>query len=141
MTNKSPVDFFRLLIPDPILQQVVDQTNLYADQFFQDASVPPKSRTQVWESTQHNLDELKKFLCLMECIHYPAIEDYWSTSWPFATVTFSSVLKKDRFSLVLRFLQQQIYSKRSTRSRPPLQNQSLHGVSLTQFSISLYSWS
>ena len=121
MTNKSPVDFFRLLIPDPILQEVVDQTNLYADQFFQDANVPPKSRTQLWESTQHNLDELKKFLCLviiMECIHYPAIEDYWSTSWPFATVTFSSVLKRDRFSLVLRFLHLNDNSKYIAKGQP-----------------------
>ena len=34
MTNKSPVDFFRLLIPDPTLQQVVDQTNLYVQTSF-----------------------------------------------------------------------------------------------------------
>ena len=47
MTNKSPVDFIHLLIPDPIIQQVVDQTILYADQFFQNANVPPKSRTQL----------------------------------------------------------------------------------------------
>ncbi len=50
---------------------------------------------------------MKKFLCLvivMESIHYPAIEDYWSTSWPFASSTFSSIMKRDRFSLVLKFL-------------------------------------
>ena len=53
----------------------------------------------------------------MECIHYPAIEDYWSTSWPFATVTFSSVLKRDRFSLVLKFLHLNDNSKYITENQ------------------------
>ena len=51
--------------------------------------------------------ELKKFLALiiiMGLISYPSIEDYWVTSWPFAISTFSSVMSRDRFSLLLRFL-------------------------------------
>ena len=34
----------------------------------------------------------------------PQIEDAWSTKWPFAMTTFSSIMKRDRFSLILRFL-------------------------------------
>ncbi len=107
MSYKNPIDFFRLMIPDSILEEIVRQTNLYAEQFFENNNIRPRSRAQMWDSLQHNLPELKKFLSLiliMESIHYPAIEDYWSTSWPFASSTFSSILKRDRFSLLLKFL-------------------------------------
>ncbi len=107
MTNKNPLDFFRLLIPDSILEEIVKQTHLYAEQIFEENDLPPRSRAQMWDSSQHDLSELKKFLCLiivMESIHYPAVEDYWSISWPFASSTFSSIMKRDRFSLVLKFL-------------------------------------
>ena len=40
----------------------------------------------------------------MGLINYPGIEDCWVTTWPFATSSFSSVLKRDRFSLIMRFL-------------------------------------
>ncbi len=107
MSYKNPIDFFRLMIPDSILEEIVRQTNLYAEQFFENNNVRPRSRAQMWDSLQHNLPELKKFLSLiliMESIHYPTIEDYWSTSWPFASSTFSSIMKRDRFSLLLKFL-------------------------------------
>ena len=106
MTNKSPIEYFHLMIPDTLLEGIVEQTNLYADQFFQSSNVPPQSRAQLWDNKKHDLDKLKKFLSLiivMECIHYPAIEEFWCTSWPFATGTFSSILKRDSFSLLLRF--------------------------------------
>ncbi len=64
------------------------------------------ARAPMLDSSQHDLSELKKFLCLiivMESIHYPAVEDYWSTSWPVSS-TFSSIMKRDRFSLVLKFV-------------------------------------
>ncbi len=107
MSYKNPIDFFRLMIPDSILEEIVRQTNLYAEQFFENNNIRPRSRAQMWDSLQHNLQELKKFLSLiliMESIHYPAIEDYWSTSWPFASSTFSSIMKRDRYSLLLQFL-------------------------------------
>ena len=40
----------------------------------------------------------------MGLINYPCTDDCWVTSWPFATVTFSSILKRDRFSLIMKFL-------------------------------------
>ena len=33
MSNKTPTDFFELLFTDDILHNVVDQTNLYAEQY------------------------------------------------------------------------------------------------------------
>ena len=41
MTNKSPIEYFHLMIPDTFAGTViVEQTNLYADQFFQSSNVP-----------------------------------------------------------------------------------------------------
>ena len=107
MTDKSPVDFFQLLIPDDLLQVVVDQTNLFAQQYIGATELPRFSRVREWEKTPHNFAELKKFLAviiIMGLVVLPQIEDAWSTKWPFATTTFSSILKRDRFSLILRFL-------------------------------------
>ena len=104
MSNKAPVDFFHLMVTDQMLEEVVQQTNLYAQQFMEATNLPPKSRAHLWDQTPHDLAELKKFLSLvivMGLMHFPAIEDYWVTTWPFANNTFSSVIKRDRFTLLL----------------------------------------
>ena len=114
MTNKSPIEFFKRLIADSMLESIVEQ-------YFQSKNVSSKSRAQLWDNSEHDIDELKRIICLviiMECIHYPTIEDYWSTSWPFATVSFSSVLKRYRFSLLLRFLHLNDNSKYIPKGRP-----------------------
>ena len=40
----------------------------------------------------------------MGIIHYPKIEDYWAQYWPFSSTTFSQVMTRDCFSLILKFL-------------------------------------
>ena len=108
MTNKTPVDFFHLLVTDQMLEDIVQQTNLNAQQFLDSASnIRPRSRANFWDKKLHDLAELRKFLSLvivMGIIHFPSIEDYWVTSWPFSNNTFSDILKRDRFTLLLRFL-------------------------------------
>lgn len=107
MTNKSPLDFFQLFITDSILETVVAQTNLFAQQYLDSHELKQRSRVQQWVKSPHNMAELRKFLALiiiMGLISYPSIEDYWVTSWPFAISTFSSIMSRDRFSLLLRFL-------------------------------------
>ena len=37
-------------------------------------------------------------------IHYPKLEDYWAQYWPYSTLTFSRVMSRDCFSLILKFL-------------------------------------
>ena len=41
MTNKQPVQFFRMLVTEGILENIVHQTNLYADQFFASHGTSP----------------------------------------------------------------------------------------------------
>lgn len=106
MTNKTPVEFFHLFVTDSMLQNIVDQVNIYAQQFIDATNLPPRSRANLWSKSSHNIDELKQFLALiivMGIIHYPCVEDYWARSWPFANNTFTDILKRDRFTLILRF--------------------------------------
>ena len=107
MTNKAPIDFFQLFITDTIVESIVEQTNLFAQQYMDSHELSRRSRVQQWGRSVHNMAELKRFFALvvlMGLINFPSIEDCWVTSWPFATLTFSSIMSRDRFSLLLRFL-------------------------------------
>lgn len=107
MTNKAPIDFFQLFITDTIVESIVEQTNLFAQQYTDSHELSRRSRVQQWGRSVHDMAELKRFLAhvvLMGLINFPSIEDCWVTSWPFATFTFSSIMSRDRFSLLLRFL-------------------------------------
>ncbi|KAJ1128949.1 hypothetical protein NDU88_007321 [Pleurodeles waltl] len=78
-----PVNFFELFMDNVFLEEIVEQTNLYADQFVRDnaARLRPQSRATQWIPT--NLDEMKKFLgltFLMGLIRKPSLASYWSTS-------------------------------------------------------------
>ena len=100
---------------------VVDQTNLFAQQYIASTELSRYSRVREWEKTHHNIAELKKFLVIiivMGFVQLPQIEQAWSTKWPFATTTFSSIIKRDRFSLILRFLHLNDSSKYVPKGQP-----------------------
>ena len=74
---------------------IVEQTNIYAQQFIDTANLPPHSRMNGWSKEAHTRDELKMFLAMiitMGLVNYPHVEDYWATYWPYSTSTFSKVL-------------------------------------------------
>ena len=54
MRDKSPIDFFELLIPDDLLQVVVDETNWFAQQYINTTELSCFSRVQLWEK-KHTL--------------------------------------------------------------------------------------
>ena len=92
---------------DDILENIVTQTCLYADQYIASHTIGPRSRVKQWPRKPLTIDELRRFFALvivMGLVSYPSLEDYWKTSWPFATSTFCSVMSRDRFTLLLRFL-------------------------------------
>ena len=103
------------------LQVVVDQTNLYAQQYLDANELGHRSRVHDWKKAPHNLAELKKFLALiivMGIVQLPNIEQAWSTKWPDASSSFSSIMKRDRFSLILRFLHLSDSSKYIPKGQP-----------------------
>ena len=106
ITNKTPLEFFELLVTDDIVDLIVDQTNLYATQFFEKESPPPRSRVNEWKKKPFTSIELMKFFAMvivMGVIHYPRLDDYWVTSWPFSSNTFSQIMSRDWFSCILKF--------------------------------------
>ena len=107
MSDNTPLQIWKHLVTEEMLGCVVQQTNLYAQQFIDSHTLRPRSRVHQWRKFLFSIPELLKFLALtivMGLIDYPRLEDYWLTSWPFATPTFSRVMSRDRFSLVMRFL-------------------------------------
>ena len=94
MESKSPLDFFSLLLTDSILENIVTQTNLSAQQFIEAHELPPHSRVRRWSKSVHNIDELRQFLAIviiMGLVRYPQIEHHWTTQWPYSNTHFSSV--------------------------------------------------
>ena len=107
MSNRRPVDFFHLFVTDGMLEEIVTETNLYAQQYLDTHDLLPTSRLQQWKSAQHDIVELKKYLALvigMGIVNLPRVEDAWVTTWPFTSSAFSGIMSRNRFSLVMRFL-------------------------------------
>ncbi|CAI8022082.1 hypothetical protein GBAR_LOCUS12995, partial [Geodia barretti] len=40
----------------------------------------------------------------MGLVNLPTVEGHWSTTWPYSSLACSKVLKRDRFSLIMKFL-------------------------------------
>ena len=83
MSDKTPLDFFKLLVANEMLDLIVEQTNIYAQQFIDTANLPPHSQ-QAEEVSGHDNP--------MGLVNYPQVKDYWVTYWPYSTPTFSKVL-------------------------------------------------
>ena len=95
----NPVDYFGLLIDDDMLQDIVDQTNLSADQYLASHDLAPHSRIGRWRKSRHDISELKRFLVLvliMGLIRVPQIENHWCVSWPYSSPAFSSVSEYEK---------------------------------------------
>ena len=117
-----PVDFFDLLITNEVIHLIVQQTNLYATQYFEDnPNIPPRSRLKFWDRRDHTTAEFYQYLAIntvMGIIQYPKLEDYWSQSWPFASSMISSIMSRDRFSLIQKFLHVNDNRKQAQRNEP-----------------------
>ena len=94
LEGNSPFAYFSLLMTPSILQHIVDQTNLYADQFISSHDLCPHSRVRRWAKRVHDVCELLQFLAIiiiMGIVRYPHIESHWSTLWPYSNTHFASV--------------------------------------------------
>lgn len=90
----SPLHFFSMLVTDDMLDNIVEQTNLYASQYVDTHTITPRSRVQQWSRQEFDRDELKKFLALvivMGLVNLPTMEDHWVTTWPYSSQTCSKV--------------------------------------------------
>ncbi|KAJ1199681.1 hypothetical protein NDU88_003514 [Pleurodeles waltl] len=108
--NFLPVHFFHLFMDDVFLEEIVEQTNVYAEQYLLDnaARLKPQSRAPQWVPTY--LEEMKRFLglsFLMGLIRKPSLASYWSTrstSPLMATAIFPATMTRNRYLILLRML-------------------------------------
>ncbi|GFR99620.1 PiggyBac transposable element-derived protein 4 [Elysia marginata] len=105
MEDTSPLDYLKLMVTDEMVASLVTETNRYAEQTLEDKKLSPKYRFRQW--TPVTLNEMWAFLGLiiaMGLILIENLEEYWSLHAMYKLPFFSSVLKKDRFCLILSFL-------------------------------------
>ena len=103
MSNKGPIDYFDLIVTEQMLMKSQNKlTFIGTSRHCTEISCTLLDK----KSTHSNRTVAICFLIIaMRIIQYPKIEDYWAQYWPFSTTTFSHVMTRDRFSLVLNFLQ------------------------------------
>ena len=78
MTNKSPLDFF-----NHIIENIVDQTNLYAEQYIRThPNIKPCSRIKWKALTVAKFLKFFALIVIMGINRLPKMEDHWSTKWP-----------------------------------------------------------
>lgn len=101
--NKSPYDFYKLMVSDELINHIVIETNRYAQQCKQKNTLQ-KSRIIRWVDT--NLEEIEKFLGIiiwMGLFHLPSIQAYWQTSFLYYN-KIRSLMSRNRFQLLLKMI-------------------------------------
>ena len=105
--NPSLGDYFKLYITEEIIDHLIIQTNLHAEQFLEreQANLRPHSTVHGWRPTDRvEILTFLAMLILMGILPKPRLIMYWSKDSLIATPIFNQVMRRDRFLLLLRFL-------------------------------------
>lgn len=104
INDLSPYSCFRCFVDDEIINEMVNQTNLYATQVLSEAQdVSRESRLHRWVPTDKA--EMLKFIGIvayMGMVRMPSLEKYWSTDELFQISVIPKVMPRNRFQLLLR---------------------------------------
>jgi len=104
--NEADVmSYFDHYIPPKLIEIVVDQTNLYAQQIAKmPHPVTKYAHSEEWKPV--TVINMKKFLGLIfvtGIVRKPKLELYWSTRGIFQTPIFPQTMSRNRFQLIQRF--------------------------------------
>ena len=103
--DASVLDIFQVLVPNSIFLLIVNQTNLYAHQLWEERQLPEKSRAKQWKPV--TIEEMKKFVALtilMGLDEKPAIENYWAKRGVFHSHYYRAVMSRNRYQLIRKFI-------------------------------------
>lgn len=104
LLNSTPYECFSLFLDNEILDFMVVQTNLYAQQQVESAKdVSKNSRLHSWTPTDRT--EMKQFIGLlgyMGMVRMNSIRDYWSTNPIFKNDIAPNTMSRNRFEVLLR---------------------------------------
>lgn len=101
--DKSPYNFYKLMVPDDVINHIVVETNRYAAQS-KNKNIRRKSRIQKWMDT--NSEEIERFFGIimwMGLCQLPSIQAYWQTSFLYFNKV-RSLMSRNRFQLLLKML-------------------------------------
>lgn len=99
----TPLDVYRKLIDDSILELIVVETNRYVQQVKSNNIIKRSSRLNAWKDT--NTEEILKFfgvILYMGLVKYPKIADYWSGSPLYSNSLVPKIMSRNRFQLLLK---------------------------------------
>lgn len=103
-TAKTPTDYYELFVTEEIINKMVLETNNYAQKYVSENQIKIKSRVKAWKPTDS--EEMKRFLgvlMVMGLVKVPHINDYWSKKDIYRNDYIISIMKRDRFLLLLKF--------------------------------------
>lgn len=112
----DPIDYFNLLFDEEIINLIVTQTNIYAEEVFLTKDSTPESRIASWKDLTPR--ELRTFIGLylhMGNIKLSRIADYWKTDELYNMPCFAASMSRNRFFLILRHLH---FSSNDVNSTP-----------------------
>ena len=102
--DKSPLAYFARFVTNAMLEDIIEQTKLYSEQYKSSNNITAKSRVSRWLKQEPTVPELLRFIAIilvMGFIKYPSIESHWSKSRPFVCDTFSKVSSYKRVITII----------------------------------------
>lgn len=114
--DASAAEFFQLFFDMELLEYIVRETNRFAEQ----SQVEAKKRNPLWTNPL-TVAEFKAWLGLlvgMGIKQLPQVSHYWSKEWVLGVPSFASVMTRDRFFVILRYLHFSDNSKMPARGQP-----------------------
>ena len=99
--NPTAQNSFKLYITDQIIDHIVMQTNLYAQQFIEQYqnNLRPHSMVHHWKATDR-----AEILTLLAVVHKSRFAMYWCTDSLISKPIFSQIISRHRFLILMRFL-------------------------------------
>lgn len=104
-SNSNAIDIFKLFFNDDLINLIVHETNVYANQVLQSTRISRNSRLNNWTDT--NSQEIQVFFGIFIWIGLnvrPALSDYWSNDPLYKNDFISNLMKRNRFELLMRML-------------------------------------
>ena len=125
LAGVEPLDCFNELFPEDLIENIVMESNRYGNQYIashaEHLKNHPKARAHQFTRHMFTNQDMKKVLGLIICmgiVNMPSVEHYWNTRWPFSSSNFRSIMSRDRFLLVLKFLHLADNSRMVPRGQP-----------------------
>lgn len=104
-TDFNPVQYFKLFFPEEAFELISNETNRYAEQFFdKPQELPTSSRFHKWLDT--DVEEIQAYIALQICMgmcQKNDLEEYWSKFW-LTTTPFGEIMSRNRYEIITSFL-------------------------------------